>query len=281
MNHQKIYDAIIEKARKENRKKVKKLCIDYIYFENHHIIPRCLGGNDSKNNQILLTAKEHFVCHKLLTYIYKGNRKLVSALHRMIFSRRYGEIISGRDYEYVRTLLALLSNKNFYEYWIEKFGKEEADKKLKEFKNRNKDRNVGEKNPMFGKKQTPKSIERNKNSQPYNSTNFPQWLKDKLSEKSKGKNNAMFGKTFYEIWFMKYGKEIADKKLKEYKNNKKDKIWIKNSQTKQSKQIKKEDLEKYIGWEIGRFSQPNRKQVSEETKLKQSIKRKEYWLNKK
>ena len=39
--------------------------------EEHHIIPRCLGGSDDKSNLVKLTAKEHFICHLLLTKIYK------------------------------------------------------------------------------------------------------------------------------------------------------------------------------------------------------------------
>jgi len=38
-----------------------------------------------------------------------------------------------------------------------------------------------------------------------------------------GSKNPIFGKTFYEIWIIKYGKEIADKKLNEYKKRKKGK----------------------------------------------------------
>lgn len=37
------------------------------YTEKHHIIPRSLGGNNSVSNLVKLTAKEHFVCHRLLT----------------------------------------------------------------------------------------------------------------------------------------------------------------------------------------------------------------------
>ena len=33
-----------------------------------------------------------------------------------------------------------------------------------------------------------------------------------------GKQNPMFGKTFYEVWEVKYGKEKADEKLKAFKN---------------------------------------------------------------
>lgn len=37
------------------------------YTEKHHIVPRSLGGNNSASNLVKLTAKEHFVCHRLLT----------------------------------------------------------------------------------------------------------------------------------------------------------------------------------------------------------------------
>ena len=52
MNYQKIYENLISKAKSENRKKYKG-----VYYESHHIIPRCLGGNNDKENKVLLTAK--------------------------------------------------------------------------------------------------------------------------------------------------------------------------------------------------------------------------------
>lgn len=38
-----------------------------IYTERHHIIPKSLGGSNSKNNLVLLTAREHRLAHILLT----------------------------------------------------------------------------------------------------------------------------------------------------------------------------------------------------------------------
>jgi Straboviridae homing endonuclease len=99
MNHLKYYEFIIKQAKSVNRKKSQG-----IYYENHHIIPRCLGGLDVKENLVLLTAKEHFVCHKLLTYIYPKNRKIALAYHRMAFSKKCYEA-SARDYAYARELL--------------------------------------------------------------------------------------------------------------------------------------------------------------------------------
>ena len=36
------------------------------YTETHHVVPRCLGGNNSPANLVQLTLKEHRICHKLL-----------------------------------------------------------------------------------------------------------------------------------------------------------------------------------------------------------------------
>ena len=37
------------------------------YVEKHHIIPKCIGGLDNPENLVKLTAREHFICHWLLT----------------------------------------------------------------------------------------------------------------------------------------------------------------------------------------------------------------------
>ena len=108
MNHRKIYESIIENAKSKNRKKLKKNHPNYIYYENHHILPVCLSGNNEKNNLVLLTAREHFICHKLLTYIYKGNRKIACAFHKMSFGNHNDKYkISSKDYAYARELISL------------------------------------------------------------------------------------------------------------------------------------------------------------------------------
>jgi hypothetical protein len=104
MNHQKIYDNIIFKAKLKNRKKIKKTDINYVYYEKHHIISKCLGGGEENENKVLLTAKEHYVCHKLLTYIYSKNRKIACAFNLMTFDKRGKHNISSRDYAYAREL---------------------------------------------------------------------------------------------------------------------------------------------------------------------------------
>lgn len=45
------------------------------YTEKHHIIPRSLGGTNLKENLVRLTAREHFICHLLLTKMTDGTNK--------------------------------------------------------------------------------------------------------------------------------------------------------------------------------------------------------------
>lgn len=53
------YFKIIDSARQQKR--IKKNGV-----QSHHIVPKCIGGTDDPNNLVLLTYKEHRVCHCLL-----------------------------------------------------------------------------------------------------------------------------------------------------------------------------------------------------------------------
>lgn len=78
MNYNRIYNQLVDK-----RKMDPYLCG---YSENHHIIPRCAGGTDDKDNLVRLSAREHYIAHLLLTKIYKNTEfhsKLIFAWHMM------------------------------------------------------------------------------------------------------------------------------------------------------------------------------------------------------
>lgn len=51
--------------------------------EVHHILPRCLGGDDSVTNLVRLTYREHYIAHRLLTKIYPENHSLKYAVYMM------------------------------------------------------------------------------------------------------------------------------------------------------------------------------------------------------
>lgn len=80
---------------------------DSSYKEKHHIIPKCIGGDNSKDNTIELYAKEHFIAHKLLAMENPDNLYLQSAYLMMAFpkspnTKRDFEITPD-EYEYLRT----------------------------------------------------------------------------------------------------------------------------------------------------------------------------------
>jgi len=51
------------------------------YTERHHIVPKSLRGSNESSNLVSLTAREHFVCHMLLTKMVSGiqRQKMVHA----------------------------------------------------------------------------------------------------------------------------------------------------------------------------------------------------------
>jgi len=82
---------------------------------------------------------------------------------------------------------------NHYLIWVEKYGKEEADKR--EIARRDKLRAINlQKAALKPKKEAVK----------------------KEKKPRTGKNNGMYGKTVLGIWIEKYGKEIAERKWKEF-----------------------------------------------------------------
>jgi len=92
MDWQKVYNQIIENAKGREKQP---------YSEKHHIVPKCLGGTNTKNNLIQLTGREHFIVHKILTILYPENASLKFALWAMCNQkgvyRKYN--ITSRDYE--------------------------------------------------------------------------------------------------------------------------------------------------------------------------------------
>ena len=79
MNYCSIYNQLMNKAKKMKRSKRDPDS----YYENHHIIPRSLGGGNDKNNLVLLTPKEHFLAHRLLVKMYPDCTKMKFAMFMM------------------------------------------------------------------------------------------------------------------------------------------------------------------------------------------------------
>jgi hypothetical protein len=110
MDYKKIYNQIIDRAQTDTRIK------NYnVYYERHHIVPKCLGGTDDKDNLVLLTAREHFLCHWLLVRIYPDNNKLAYALWGMCNQNKTGNRYkpSSRTYEEAKKLQSNLTSAHF------------------------------------------------------------------------------------------------------------------------------------------------------------------------
>lgn len=107
MNYEKIYYNIINKRKKEK----------FIgYGETHHILPKSLGGTDNIDNMVRLTAREHFLCHLLLTKIHKSGHnhyKMLRAFIMMLYCRsdNQNRYVSSRQYEILRKKFSVLQSK--------------------------------------------------------------------------------------------------------------------------------------------------------------------------
>lgn len=191
MNYVKIYDQIINRALVANRLKNTD-----IYFESHHIIPKSLGGTNKSDNLVLLTAREHFIAHKLLCKIYPNNDKLKYALWAMMNLNNKNQQrmykISSREYDQIRSEYSKLMSlpksekhkQNISNSWtIER--KQQASKLLSE---KNKLR-IKDKHPLYG------------NPRPEHS----EWLK---------KNHPMKGKSHSEETKNKIRKSLEQTRLK-------------------------------------------------------------------
>ena len=100
MDYKKHYNLLISTRKDINRKKKKN-----DGYHNHHIIPKSLGGDNSKTNLVLLTPKEHFIAHLLLLMIYKNEnnyenyRKMAYAFWNMC-GRNKLKTKNSRSYQF-------------------------------------------------------------------------------------------------------------------------------------------------------------------------------------
>ncbi len=121
MNYEKIYNRLIQSA-------FGRLREDYEYLERHHITPLCIGGVDDDSNIVLLTAREHFVAHQLLTKIHPDTPSLIYAAHRMtLFAEHQRDRSKNRMYSWLKNrLYAAQSAKLKGKSWEEIYGAAKA-----------------------------------------------------------------------------------------------------------------------------------------------------------
>jgi hypothetical protein len=77
------------------------------YYEKHHIIPKCLDGTNANINITLLTAREHYIAHRLLCIIHRDSiisirAKLSSAFNRMCSTNKHKRFFNSRQFDIAR-----------------------------------------------------------------------------------------------------------------------------------------------------------------------------------
>jgi len=199
----KWYFSIIEK------RKLRKLNQKY---ETHHIIPKKLNGEDTPNNLINLTYKEHFICHLLLAKMTFGlNKKyMVHALNLMANTRNIK--INSRIFNLIKKEYSTQNTGklNFM------YGKKNESHPAFGYKHTEEHKKYIS-NILKGRKHTLES--KLKMSEKAKNRKISLETRKKISEKNSGKNNSNYGK--------KHSKESKEKMKKNHwsRNKKFQKKW--------------------------------------------------------
>lgn len=132
MNYRKIYMAIISHALKEQSLGLRKKKTS-VFYESHHILPKSLFPlwTKRKSNRVLLTLREHYLCHQLLTKIYP-TKSMFAALWQMSIrgSKKVGKIkISSREYARAKENFLKNCHSPFTKEWLTQFNKSEKKRK--------------------------------------------------------------------------------------------------------------------------------------------------------
>ncbi len=177
----KIYHSIISNAQQRDLNG---------YTEKHHIIPSSLGGSDDVTNLVKLTAREHFICHWLLTKMLDDTYskwKMINALGLMLWiendnQQRYK--VNSRLYEQLK------KKHSEYRSWAVSgerngfYGKTHTEEAKEAIRQKNTGSTLTEEQKekvrlaKLGKKRKP----------------FTQEHIDKIRVASTGENNPMYGK---------------------------------------------------------------------------------------
>ena len=94
-------------------------------METHHIIPRCSGGSDTKDNLVDLTPEEHYIAHQLLVKIYPNNKRLIHAAIMMTVNSN-NQLRNNKLYGWLRRKHSVAisdnqsgsGNSQFGKFWI-------------------------------------------------------------------------------------------------------------------------------------------------------------------
>lgn len=107
MDYKKHYNLLLEKH---------KVTDNTQYGEVHHIIPKCVGGSDNKDNLIRISARSHFIAHQLLVKIYPDVHGLVLAV-KFMCTDQFGNRYNNRLYGWVKEKIKVIVSKQMKEFY--------------------------------------------------------------------------------------------------------------------------------------------------------------------
>lgn len=168
-----IFNALLRDGRKNNED----------YYEAHHIVPRSISG-DTRNTgkRVNLTAREHFVCHLLLSkmLVGKNKTKMVIALHRLVHGNGKVYCKSAHLYEIIKKQHSITASERFKAYWKDispedrtlmragenngRYGKAVSQDTRDKISKANKGRLAGNKHPLWGVGHSEESKQKNRDS---------------------------------------------------------------------------------------------------------------------
>lgn len=182
----KWYNQIIEIAK--NR-------VTEMYTERHHIVPRSIGGTDEASNLANLTAREHFICHWLLTKIYPTGEehwKMLNAFRMMQAEnpsqQRYNTKITSRVFANLKEEYSKLQSIRYTGEGNGMYGKSHT----VDAKNKISAANKGRVQPQHEKEKQIEAMTGKKREE------FSNKWRENLSKAHSGKNNPMHGKNHSE-----------------------------------------------------------------------------------
>lgn len=172
MDYQKVYTQLISHRKDNPLEKSKDL-----YTELHHILPRCLGGTDDEVNLVRLTAREHFIAHRLLAKMYPSVIDLRFAALKMA-RKRGSPFMNSRLFELYKAEHAEFMSRFISQRVVSPATRIKISKFMK-------GRFVGEKNGFFGRTHSQETKDKisliNKGKESPNPKGVPRSEKDRLA----------------------------------------------------------------------------------------------------
>ena len=185
------------------------------YTESHHIIPSSLGGNDDPTNITKLTAREHFICHWLLTKIHREGEahwKMLNAIRIMRAENakqtRYSNKITARVYNNLKEEYSKLQSEKMMGENNPMYGRPVSEEVRKGRSERATGNNNPAKRPGIGAKIS--DAKTGKKREPFTD----EWLA-KMSDAKAGENNHRYGVEVTDETRKKIGDKIRGRKQTE------------------------------------------------------------------